>query len=57
MEKPKLPQKGGAQRAADFFKSTRKKQPSDRLVKIISEIPEIEVDKPKEDRAAKDSEI
>jgi hypothetical protein len=56
MEKPKLPQKGGAQRAADFFKSTRKKPMSERLKKIISEIPEIEEDKPKRDRAAKDVE-
>jgi hypothetical protein len=37
--KPKLPQSGGAKKAAQIFEETRKKQPSDKLVKIISEVP------------------
>lgn len=49
--------KGGAKKAAEIFKSTRKKQPSDQLVKIISEVGQTEeVEKPprRDDRAAKD---
>ncbi|MFP5520648.1 MAG: hypothetical protein ACLGGX_12145 [Bdellovibrionia bacterium] len=34
---PKLPKSGGAQRALDTIKKLRNQQPSDRLVKIISE--------------------
>ena len=58
-QKIRLPQKGGAKRAAEIFEKTRKKTPSDELVKIISEIPEIEPEqKPKQDdRAARDREI
>lgn len=57
-QKPKLPQAGGSRKAAEIFEKTRKKQPSDGLVKIISEIPEKEADiKPKIDRAAKDVEL
>jgi hypothetical protein len=39
MEKSKVkyPNKGGAKRAAELFEQTRKKEPSDHLVKIISE--------------------
>ena len=35
--KPKLPKSGGAQKALDAIKKMRNQQPSDRLVKIISE--------------------
>ena len=47
MEQPKakLPQKGGAEKAARIFENTRKKEPSDRLVKIISEVPTPECSK------------
>ena len=57
--KAKLPQKSGAQKAAQIFEGTRKNVPSDRLVKIISEIPAVEPNQnPKvDDRAAKDAEI
>lgn len=55
-KKIKLPQKGGAKKAAEIFENTRKKQPSDQLVKIISETPDVETDKPA-GRAAKDLEI
>jgi hypothetical protein len=41
-QKPKLPQSGGSKKAVEIFEKTRKKQPSDELVKIISEIPEKE---------------
>lgn len=60
MEKQKirLPKKDGGRRAAEIFERTRKKTPSDRLIKIISEIPEIpSVEKPPRDRAAKDAEV
>jgi hypothetical protein len=54
----KLPQKGGGRKASDIFEKTRKKEPSDNLVKIISQIPENNSDKkPNYDRAAKDLEI
>lgn len=51
--------RGGAKKAAEDFERDRKREPSDRLVKIISEygtpVPE---DKSKKDeRAAKDVEI
>ncbi|OFZ15555.1 MAG: hypothetical protein A2Z20_02810 [Bdellovibrionales bacterium RBG_16_40_8] len=56
--KAKLPQKGGAKKASEIFESGRKQVPSDRLVKIISEIPEVESEEPrKRDRVAKDVEI
>ncbi len=55
-KKIKLPQKDGAKKAAEIFENTRKKQPSDRLIKIISETPEVEINKPT-DRAAKNLEI
>jgi hypothetical protein len=38
LSKYKSVKKGGAKKAAEIFESTRKKEPSDRLVKIISEI-------------------
>lgn len=34
---PKLPKSGGAEKALDTIKKIRNQQPSDRLVKIISE--------------------
>jgi hypothetical protein len=53
--------KGGGKKAAEIFKATRKKQPSDRLIKIISEVgmpePESKESSEKEDRVAKDMEI
>ena len=57
--KAKLPQKDGAQKAARIFEDTRKKEPSDKLIKIISEIPDSDAHKnPKpDDRAAKDAGI
>jgi CHASE3 domain sensor protein len=56
--KIKLPQKDGVERAVEIFNRTRKKQPSDRLVKIISDIPELEQEKKhQDDQAAKDAEI
>lgn len=45
LSKYKSAKKGGGKKAAEIFESTRKKQPSDRLVKIISEIGQ---DKPEE---------
>ena len=61
MEKPKvkLPQAGGAKKASEIFEKTRKRQPSEELVKIISEVTEKyeEEVKPKIDRVARDSEI
>lgn len=60
MEKSKLkiPQKNGGKLAAQIFERTRKKIPSDALVKIISEIPELESDQKKIlDNVAKDLEI
>jgi len=54
-EKIKLPQKGGAKKLAEYFEKTKKKEPSDRLVKIISEIPDLNSDESiKRDRSAKD---
>ena len=55
--------KGGAKKAAEDFERDRKKEPSDRLVQIISEYgtparENITERKPgKDDRAAKDVEI
>jgi hypothetical protein len=51
--------KGGAKKAAEIFKSTRKKRPSDRLVQIISEVTGVENENPSkpDDRAAKPVEI
>jgi hypothetical protein len=59
LSKYKPTPKDGGKKAAEFFKSTRKKEPSDRLVKIISEIDQPEIVEPskKDDRAAKDAEI
>ncbi|MFZ4405384.1 MAG: hypothetical protein ACOYOK_14895 [Pseudobdellovibrionaceae bacterium] len=59
LAKYKPAKKGGAKKAAEIFKNTRKKQPSDRLVQIISEISEVENEHPKkpDDRAAKPVEI
>lgn len=52
--------KGGGAKASKIFESTRKKQPSDQLVKIISEVGQPENDEKtprKDDRAAKDAGI
>ncbi|MCC7405027.1 MAG: hypothetical protein IT288_11575 [Bdellovibrionales bacterium] len=51
--------KGGAKKAAEDFEKDRKKEPSDRLVKIIAEydIPMPEKTPSKDDQAAKDAEI
>lgn len=59
LSKYKSTPKGAGQKVADLFKSTRKKEPSDRLVKIISEIKPTEPEKmPKKDeRAAKDLDV
>lgn len=57
-DNPKLPQKDGAKKAMEAVKKFRNQQPSERLIKIISEIPEMETDKPKKpDIAARDVEI
>lgn len=58
--KYKSPQKGAAKKIAEIFRETRKKQPSDRLVQIISEVGQPEskeapVTPKKDDRAAKDA--
>ena len=55
----KIPASGGVERSAQILKKMRKKEPSDELVKIISEIPETESDKPvkKPGIAAKDLEL
>jgi len=39
--KVKLPQKGGAKKAARIFENTKRQAPTARLIKIISEIPEV----------------
>lgn len=52
--------KGGGEKASQIFESTRKKQPSDQLVKIISEVGQSENGEKtprKDDRAAKDAGI
>jgi hypothetical protein len=57
-EKIKLPQKGGAKKAAKIFEERKKQQPTDRLIKIISEIPEVTEDRPlKPTRVAKEPEL
>ncbi len=61
LSKYKSVKKGGAKKAAEIFEKTRRKQPSDRLVQIISEVglteEEIEKQKKPDDRAAKPVEI
>lgn len=57
LSKYKPAKKGGAKKAAEIFKNTRKKQPSDRLVQIISEVTETDAPKKPDDRAAKPVEI
>ena len=59
---PKLPKTGGAKKALEAVKKFRNQQPSDRLVKIISEYGnEVEVEKDKAPKkpsiAAKDVEL
>lgn len=55
----KPPKRGGGKKAAETFTRDRKKEPSDRLVQIISEYgtPEPEKKPTKNDRAAKDAEV
>ncbi len=56
----KIPRKGGAKRAAENFEKNRKKEPSDELVKIISEYGTPAPEKKphhKDDQAAKDVEV
>ncbi len=57
LSKYKPTPKGGGKRAAEIFKATRKKEPSDRLVKIISEVGQTEDEKSpkKDDKAAKEA--
>ena len=57
LSKYKPVKKGGAKKAAEIFKNTRNKQPSDRLVQIISEVPETDATKKPDDRAAKPMKI
>ena len=57
--KLRVPPKGGAKKAAEDFEQNRKKEPSDRLVQIISEYgtPAPEKKPGKDDKAAKDVEV
>lgn len=57
--KVKYPKSGGAKRSAERFEKNRKKEPSDRLVNIISEYgtPEPESKPKKDERAAKETGI
>jgi hypothetical protein len=59
LSKYKNVKKGAAKKVAEIFKSTKNKQPSDRLVQIISEVGEAAEEKQKKplDRAAKQAEI
>jgi hypothetical protein len=59
LSKYKNVKKGAAKKVAEIFKSTKNKLPSDRLVKIISEVGEAVEEKQKKplDRVAKQSEI
>jgi hypothetical protein len=56
--KYKPAKKGGAQKAAEIFESTRKKQPSDRLVQIISEVqPDLTPERDKEEQKKRDDKV
>ena len=59
-QNPKLPKSGGAEKAVDIIKKFRNQQPSERLVKIISEY-EVNTEKEKVSKkpavAAKDVEF
>ncbi|MGE3758643.1 MAG: hypothetical protein AB7H97_12845 [Pseudobdellovibrionaceae bacterium] len=59
LSKLKPPRRGGAKKAAETFERDRKKEPSDRLVQIISEYgtPAPEEKNKKDERAAKDAGI
>ena len=60
MEKYKTLKKGAFKKAAEIFESGRKKAPSDRLVKIISEIPtqeETDTSSKQNKKIAKDAEV
>ncbi|MNL01762.1 hypothetical protein D3C87_1222450 [compost metagenome] len=61
-EKPKLPKRGGAKRALLAIKKFRNHQPSERLIKIISEYGDVGAEVPNgestvEPKVAKDVEI
>jgi hypothetical protein len=57
LSKYKPAKKGGAKKAAEIFKNTRNKQPSDRLVKIISEVGVDKEEIKRDDKVAKDAEV
>lgn len=59
LSKYKPTPKGGGERVEKIVSSTRKREPSDRLVKIISEVgqPEAPEAPKKDDQAAKDAGI
>ena len=59
LSKYKSVKKGAAKKVAEIFEKTRKKQPSERLIRIISEIGSDDADKNKnsDGRAAKPAEI
>jgi hypothetical protein len=59
LSKYKSVKKGAAKKVAEIFERNRKKEPSDRLVQIISEYgtPETEKKTGKDEQAAKDVEI
>lgn len=61
LSKYKSVKKGAGKKVAEIFNRNRNKQPSDELIKIISEVgqTESEKEKPKkrDERAARDSEV
>lgn len=59
LSKFKSIKKGAGKKVAEIFNRDRKKQPSDELVRIISEVGETEKEQPKkpDDRAAKQPEV
>ncbi len=59
LTKYKSIKKGAAKKVAEIFENSRKKQPSDRLLQIISEVGQTEEEKSKkpEGRVAKPAEI
>ena len=61
LSKYKSVPKGAAKKVAEIFNRNRKKQPSDRLVQIISEVGQTESEKDqskkRDDRAARQPEV
>jgi hypothetical protein len=59
LSKYKSTKKGAAKKVAEIFEKTRKKQPSERLIKIISEVglTDDEKNKNSDDRAAKEADL